>query len=185
MSTISSVLLFAVAAVSTCTPSAPPPPPAGGGSTGGGVVVLPEWTTGDTEGDPNPGVLGIGLLVDVRHGTHAGFDRMVFEFEGPIPAYEIAYVDKPTWQCGSGAEVWLDGDAWLRIDLEPAAAHTDDGQPTLQARSFRSGYEILLEAEQVCDYEAIVSWVAGNSSPNGYRVFDLADPARLVVDFRH
>lgn len=181
MSSITPVLILAVATFSKCVPAPSTPP--GGTPTTPPEPTLPAWTTGVV--DVEPAFAAIPMVIDVRHGTHAGFDRMVFEFDGPIPGYHVEYVDSPTWMCGSGDEVWLEGDAWLQIDLEPAAAHTDEGQPTLQIGSFDPMYEVLLEAQQVCDFEAIVSWVAGTSSPNGFRVFELSDPSRLVVDLKH
>jgi len=182
MSSISPVLLFAVATFSTCNPSSTPSSPAPS-DPGPGTVTLPAWTLGSVDVDSAPS--GASTLVDVRHGTHDGFDRIVFEFAEAVPSYHVEYVDAPQWQCGSGEEVWLSGDAWLQIDLEPTNAHTEEGEPTLDHYAFAPDYDVLFEARQVCDFEAVVSWVAGTGSPNGFRVFELDDPARLVVDIKH
>src|SRR6187551_1153979 len=115
---IAPVLLFAVATFSTCNPSTPTPT-----DPGPGTVTLPAFTTATTDVEAAHAV--ISTLVDVRHGTHDGYDRIVFEFAEAIPAYHVEYVDAPTWQCGSGEEVWLSGDAWLQINLEPTNAHTE------------------------------------------------------------
>lgn len=179
MYNLPAALLLAVATFANCNPS-PPAPGTGSGGTGG-TTTYPAWTVDDVSYN---GASDHTTVVDVRHGTHAGFDRVVFEFDGGVPDASIGYVDKPTWQCGSGDEVWLDGDAWLRVDLHGAQAHTDEGYPTLPYRSFRSGYTLLLEGEQVCDYEAEVAWVFGVSSPNGYRVYALTNPDRLVIDLK-
>jgi hypothetical protein len=50
------------------------------------------------------------LLVDVRIGEHPndGFDRIVFEFDGPVPDADIEYVDGVE-QCGSGESVAIPG----------------------------------------------------------------------------
>ncbi len=37
---------------------------------------------------------GIALLVGVRAGRNKDFDRLVFDFEGPIPGVRVQYVDR-------------------------------------------------------------------------------------------
>jgi hypothetical protein len=44
---------------------------------------------------------------------------------------------------------------------------------------------VLLQLEPTCDFEGEVSWVLGVKAPNRYRVLELKDPPRLVVDVRH
>ena len=86
--------------------------------------------------------------------------------------------------CGSGDVVPLPGDGWLEVRLEPAAAHTEAGRPTV-------GREVAVDLVNVkrvvttCDFEAVVTWVLAVGSPNDYHVSELADPPRLVVDVRH
>jgi len=41
------------------------------------------------------------------------------------------------------------------------------------------------ELISTCDFEAEVEWVAGVASPNRYRVLELRNPTRLVVDIKH
>ncbi len=44
---------------------------------------------------------------------------------------------------------------------------------------------MLQELELTCDFEAEVTWVFGNAKPNKYRVMELREPTRLVVDVQH
>ncbi|MBA4159064.1 MAG: hypothetical protein H0X65_16535, partial [Gemmatimonadetes bacterium] len=46
-------------------------------------------------------------------------------------------------------------------------------------------YPVLKQLTLICDFEAQVEWVLGVSSPNRFRVIELHEPARLVVDVRH
>lgn len=171
-------LLATVVMLSPCNPG----PSSPGTPTPDPEPALPPFTIHDTSVDHD---YPHGLLVDVRAGTHDGFDRLVFEFDGGIPSYDLSYVDKPTWQCGSGEEVWLAGDAWLEVGFDGTAAHDDDGYSTLDALYLDPGYVTLIEAQSTCDYEGEVTWVAGLASPFGYRAFELTNPSRLVVDFKH
>ena len=140
------------------------------------------WTVRDTQVSAPSGVV---VLAAVRTARHEGYDRIVFEFDGDtLPGFRLSYVDKPQHQCGSGEEVWLAGDAWLSIRLEPAHAHTEAGAPTVAERARRPQLPNLLELRMTCDFEAQVEWVAGVASPAGYRIQRLQKPARLVVDLR-
>lgn len=128
---------------------------------------------------------GIADLVAVRAGRHEGFDRVVFEFGGELPGYEVEYIDKPVRACGSGDVVPLAGDGWLEVRFTPARAHTDEGKPTVPDRRQRPSLPIVLELASTCDFEGHVNWVLGVSSPNRYRVLELKSPNRLVVDVLH
>ena len=124
-------------------------------------------------------------LRKIRAGRHAGFDRVVFEFGGgAVPGYHIEYVDRPVRACGSGDTVKVAGDGWLSVRLVPAQAHTDAGRPTVKYRERRLRFPILKELQSTCDFEGEVEWVLGVSSPNRYRVMELSDPARLVIDIK-
>ncbi len=136
------------------------------------------WTIGKVEAshDGQAAVLG-----DVRTGRHEGYDRVVFELDR-IPSYAVEYVDKPVTQCGSGDVVPVAGDAWLEVRLTSAAAHTDAGEPTVKDRERKLDLGVARELESTCDFEGHVTWVLGVSHPGKFRVFELADPARLVID---
>lgn len=139
-------------------------------------------TVGKTEKE---GAGGPALLRAVRTATHEGFERVVFEFAGArVPGYHVEYVDRPVRQCGSGEPVPVAGDAWLRVRLSPANAHTEAGEATVRDRARRLDYPNLLELKILCDFEAEVEWVLGLASPTRYRVLELTNPARLVVDVK-
>ena len=143
-----------------------------------------EGTTGITEKKRE--MKSVAVLSEVRTAQHTGFDRSVFEFEtAEIPGYKIEYIDKPARQCGSGDAVYLKGDGWLEVRFYPANAHTEEGKPTVENREFVPNHKIIKELKLTCDFEADVTWVLGVASPNKYRVLELKNPTRLVVDIKH
>jgi hypothetical protein len=165
------------------TPQVEAPAPPGGGSGQTSDAGAAGWTAGETV-RPRPGSYP-ARQVGLRAARHDGFERVVFEFEeGRLPGYHIEYVDRPIRQCGSGDAVAVAGDGWLEVRFEPAYAHTEEGRPTITARSQRPNLPNLKQLELTCDFEAHVTWVLGVGSPNRYRVLELRDPARLVVDVR-
>lgn len=125
------------------------------------------------------------VLRDVRVGVNQGFDRVVLEFLGSgVPGYRVEYVDRPVRHCGSGDPVPVAGDAWLQITLRGTQAHTDAGQATVQQRERRLQMPIVKELEFICDFEGVVEIVLGVSTPNRYRVVELQNPTRLIVDIQ-
>jgi hypothetical protein len=134
----------------------------------------------------NPNATGAVLLRDVRSAVHPTYDRVVFEFEGvQLPSYKVEYIDKPVRSCGSGDVVPLAGDAWLSVLFTGANAHTDAGEPTIKDRTRSPNHTIVKDLKLTCDFEAEVEWVMGVASPNKYRVLELKNPTRLVVDVNH
>lgn len=143
-----------------------------------------EWTARNVE--LKRSLPGQATLRSVRAGTHADFDRVVFEFEGSqLPGYHLSYIDKPVILCGSGDPTPVAGQGWLEVRMMPARGHNDQGQATVAQRELKPGLPVLLELERTCDFEGEVTWVLGNKSPNKYRVMELKDPTRLVVDVQH
>jgi hypothetical protein len=141
------------------------------------------WTAGRTAADHQVG--GVAVLEQMRIARNEGFDRVVFEFRGEIPSYVVEYIDRPVRACGSGHVVDVDGDGWLSIRFTPARAHTEEGQATVTERNQRHQLPVIRHARSTCDFEAHLEWVIGTASPNRYRVMELVDPARVVVDIRH
>ncbi len=125
------------------------------------------------------------LLREIRTAEQNGFDRIVFEFEGAdIPNYNIRYSDKPV-QCGSGEVVKVAGNGRMEVKFNPSNAHTEAGQPTIKDRERRLNQPVLKELEITCDFEAEVAAVLGVSAPNRYRVLNLYNPTRVVINIKH
>lgn len=142
-----------------------------------------EWTAGivDRSRPDSP----VTTLMTVRSAAHDGFDRVVFEFDGQIPGYHTEYIDQPVRKCGSGNVTQVAGDGWLEVRMYPANAHTKAGQAAVTEREQAPGLPVLAELELTCDFEAVVTWILGVESPNRYRIRELSNPPRLVVEVRH
>lgn len=165
----------------------PTPPPSRANPVAVGVG---QWTVGIVEGGPEAGPgpePATPTVTAVRTARHPDFDRFVLEFSeiGGLPSFHVEYVDRPVRECGSGHVVELPGDAWLQIRMSGARAHNDEGQVTVETREGSPGLPNLLAHDLTCDFEAHVEWVLAVASPNRFRVLDLREPYRLVVDVRH
>lgn len=144
-----------------------------------------DWTIGPTtlarETD------GISTLRGVRTAMHleGGYDRVVFDLPDGLPEVAVEYVDKPVRACGSGEQLFPEGDGYLQVRMSGARAHTDDGEATARHERESHGFPVLRETVPTCDFEGEVTWVLGVALPEPYRVTMLDAPVRLAVDVRH
>ena len=120
-------------------------------------------------------------LIDVRAGTHTGYDRVVFEFRGAVPEHRVGYVDQLV-EDGTGDPVSVAGDADLEVVFQGANAHEENGSPTVSPRRFSPGLPAVKEVAQLGDFEAVVSYGIGVDQRRPIQVSTLSDPSRLVID---
>ena len=142
-----------------------------------------EWTAGLV--DVKRSGFAPVTMREVRTARNEGFDRLVLQFDGDqLPGYHIEYVDKPVIKCGSGDPTEVAGQGWLQVRVQPAQAH-EGTQVTVAERERKPGLPVVQELEMTCDFEGEVTWVLGVKGPNKYRVMELREPTRLVVDVQH
>lgn len=177
------VALAASAFLAACgddapTEPGPTPPPASPSS-----AAPDDFGTGEVS---EPSEL-FGQLVDVRLGEHPQFDRVVLEFAENVPGYAIKYVELPVSEDGSGEPVDLPGAAHaVQIVMSPASGFDmEAGVPTFTgSRSITNdGTAEVTGVVSSGDFEAMLSWVVGLRREVPFKVTELGDPARLVVDF--
>lgn len=122
-----------------------------------------------TEADVAEAV-GLGaLLINVRVGGHNSFDRVVFDFNGPLPGHRVGYVDQVV-QDGSGEPVPLRGRAFLQAVMTPGAAHDDHGAPTVPGPlPSLSNLAALRDLADAGDFEGVVTWGIGVAARTEFR----------------
>lgn len=124
-------------------------------------------------------------VVNVRTGQHATYDRVVIDLKGGAPGYRVGYVQEVR-EDGSGKVVDTRGRANLLVRLTPANAHHENGSPTYTGPNrFDVDYPALREVAFAGDFEATVAIALGIRHKNGFRVFTLRNPTRIVVDIAH
>jgi hypothetical protein len=145
--------------------------------------------------DPQPGVSaqyrvgehppgGSPTLTGLRVGRHASFDRVVFQIDGPIPSYySVRYVPVVRLD-GSGAPLPLRGRAFLEVVVR-APTHNQDYQPVLSPTRLRPDFPALREVNTPGSFEGQTTAGIGVNSRVGFRVLELANPTRIVVDLAH
>lgn len=124
-------------------------------------------------------------LVDVRVGTHAGYDRVVFEFEEGIPAFTLDRATPPLVEDASGRELDVAGNAFWALVMREASRVRMDGTPAFTDTDFTPNFPKLTELVEGGDFEAVSTWYFGLDSDSCIRVLRLDDPSRLVFDIQH
>lgn len=175
---------IAFAPQATAIPDRPPAP-----FTGPVTSEDPsKWTQGPIRMLPSSLLRNSSATLRSVHAMRQeGFDRVVFEFDGgQVPRYEFRYMEpgeRPGFG-GSGRAAPVEGEAFLQVRFYPAQAHRG-GQLTVSQTNHMLHFPNLQQLRQLDDSEGYVIWVLGNKSANQFRVLELRNPTRLIVDVKH
>lgn len=132
------------------------------------------------------GTVGVANIVDVRVGTHDGYDRVVFEFEQGTPELTLDRAEPPFTQDGSGLPVEVDGDSFLGLVMRGGSKQTDAGTSSYDGSTdFAPGFASLVHLIEAGDFERQSTWYLGLARESCVRVLLLEEPPRLVIDVEH
>ncbi len=117
-----------------------------------------------------------GCLSNIRVAKNKGFDRLVFEFNSGINNYTIYYL--PSNKDNEGAKITIAGKVFMNIDLY--------GTPC-ESQNYPEGKLKLPVIQQIRGgvFEGIQNFVIGVKAEKLFRVQELSNPTRLVIDFKH
>lgn len=170
------------ASVATSPSSSPPAAPAPPSAAPAGPAFDAD-TARDVE-EPTGGPL---TVTAVRVARQDGYDRVVFELDGKQagePGWRVEYDDSPS-RDGSGEPVEVAGDATLVVYIDGAGYPYDTGVEEARTATVPRDAEVVREVEVGSVFEGTFEAFIGTTGKQPFRVFRLADPARVVVDVRH
>lgn len=127
-------------------------------------------------------------IVDVRVGTHDGYDRAVFEFNDGLPEITVGRDELPFTQDASGFPIEVDGESFLRLTMRGGTKQTEEGTSSYDGPTeFDTGFSTLVHLVEGGDFEAQSTWYLGLSAETCVRVIQLTDDGapRLVIDVEH
>src|SRR5207248_710799 len=137
---------------------------------------LGAFTCADTAG----GVAGAsGTVYDVKVAHHDGYDRLVIGFPtaNSMPQYQLNRQATAHFvRDASGQPVTLSGSAGMRVVLRNA--DIVNGAPS----DLKPNLPEIREVAQIGNFERVVSYGVGLSTPACIRVLELSGPTRLVID---
>ena len=150
--------------------------PAASATTQPGFSTQPRVTEHPPVGSPK--------LITLRAGRHAGYDRVVFQLDGPIPSYySVRYVPQVHLD-GSGDPLRLRGTAFLEVVIR-APTHDEQYRPVLTPTRLRPDFPALREVNAPGSFEGQTTAGIGLTHRVGFRVLELANPTRIVIDLAH
>jgi hypothetical protein len=125
-------------------------------------------------------------LTGIRTAQHANFDRVVFQFRGRVPGYDVRYVPAVT-QDPSDQPIPLQGRAFIRVVLRHASTSPAPGGGPVPSfvGTITPGFQSLKQIKAAGDFEHYLTFGIGLDHRVGFRVFTLTDPSRVVIDVAH
>lgn len=125
-------------------------------------------------------------LVDARLISHEILDRLVLEFDGDLPSWQVLIQTGPLTEQPGRSEVHLAGDVVLEVRLVPATSIDRDAAEPMASYEGPSHLVArgapVREALLTGDSSDILVWGIGVAGSPSYAVGTLGDPDRLVID---
>ncbi len=125
-------------------------------------------------------------LCRIRVAKQKGFDRVVFEFDKGKPEYVIQYLPSNIYSSEAGdEEIKISGNVFMQISIY--------GMPQMEdlpckLQSYEKGKLNLRAVRQIKEevwFEGIRDFLIGVKVKKSFRVQELTNPSRLVIDFKH
>ncbi|MBA3633281.1 MAG: hypothetical protein H0W58_10820 [Acidobacteria bacterium] len=125
-------------------------------------------------------------LCKIRVAKQKGFDRIVFEFDKGKPEYIIQYLPSNIYSSDAGdEEIKIAGKVFMQVSLY--------GMPQMEdlpckLESYPKGKLKLRAVQQIDEevwFEGIRDFLIGVKVKKPFRVQELTNPSRLVIDFKH
>jgi hypothetical protein len=147
------------------------------------AAALPAFTT-LPKNKPDPHPANLTQLWRVRTANNGSFDRIVFDERFSPSGYHVRYVKHVTADA-SGKRVHVRGKFFLSVSLPDTSTSGAAGTPTNVHRVYTPGLPELVQIKKTGEFEDVVSFGIGLRHRNGFRVFRLHAPLRLVIDILH
>ena len=124
----------------------------------------------------------VPTLIQISAAHHPGFDWLVFQFKGGLPAQRSArYVSGMTAD-PSGLPVSVVGSALLQVTFSPATGHNGQGLVTYGPTQRTYPLPELIQVVKAGDFESVLSFGVGLAKAEPFRMYTLTNPSRVVID---
>ena len=128
-------------------------------------------------------------LRQVRASKQKDFDRVVFELDGEIPSYIIRYLASHFYEDLDGKHrIRIAGAAFVELELV-MIPYDEEQNKFAHRRGFVPKGDLKMPSLRQIDdkgtEESVYDFLLGIRSRKAFRVSELSNPSRLVIDFRH
>lgn len=145
---------------------------------------LNTWTTEKVQRNPETDDTTYSVC-KIRVAKHKDFDRVVFEFDGGKPQYVIQYLESNIYSTDGGdSEIKIAGNVFMLISIYSIGV--DD--PPCKLKKYpkkKLDFPALMQIQSAIWFEGIWDFLIGVKENTEFRVQELSNPSRLVIDFKH
>jgi len=146
-----------------------------------GAAAITTATAGAAAATTAPAV---PTLTQVSAVHHYGYDELVFQFRGGVPAkYSARYVSQVIGDA-SGLPVNVVGSALLQLKFTPAAGHNEKGIVTYGAVQRTYALPELIQVVNSGDFESVLSFGVGLARNAPFRMYAQPRLGRVVLDMK-
>ncbi len=125
-------------------------------------------------------------LCKIRIAGNKGFDRIVFEFDSGKPDYVIQYLPSNIYSSDAGDEkIKIAGKSFLQISIYGMAQLEKMPCELERYPQGRLKFSVIQQIDEGVWFEGIRDFLVGVKSKKSFRVQELSNPSRLVIDFKH
>lgn len=125
-------------------------------------------------------------ICKIRVSQNKNFDRVVFEFDSGKPKYVIQYLPSNTYRDEGGErKITIAGNHFLMLHIYNFAV--GDEMPC-KIKTYPKkilNFPTLIQFKQEGWFEGIMDYLIGVKDKKPFRVIELRNPTRVVIDFRH
>ena len=124
-------------------------------------------------------------LTRVRAAKNDGFDRIVFEFTGGMPSYQIEYVKSGVFENTGEQKIRVGGKAFLDVNLQSLPYPESKTAKDAAIPKGNQKLAVFNEIREIEWFEGVRDFGIGLNAKRQFRVQELLNPIRLVIDFKH
>lgn len=124
-------------------------------------------------------------LTDVRVAKNNGFDRLVFEFKGGLPRYRVQYAEKLEMDGPDNKPVRMKGKYVISVNLQSLPYPEDPNYKDVVLPSVKTDMRSFVDIRETEWFEGVRFHLVGLKTRSQFRVQELSNPYRLVIDFKH
>jgi len=125
---------------------------------------------------------GQATLVAISAEHHTGYDRLIFQFSGKLPAHRSVRNVSRVVADPSGEAVPVDGSARLLVRFRAATGHKANGQSSYGPARRAFALPGVIQVVNAGDADGVLRFGIGLARRQRFKVFTLANPSRFVID---
>ena len=125
-------------------------------------------------------------LCKVRVSQHKGFDHVVFQFDSGRAKYVIQYLPSNLYPTEGGDKpIKIAGNYFLMLNIYHFAVGDEMPCKLKTYPKNKLNFPTLMQIKEGGWFEGILDFLIGVKDKKPFRVKELKNPSRLVIDFKH